>query len=84
MAAHSATVAARRQLRGSCGGGGSAKADVGGSLALARRWRHTARRWQRGGSSAVAAAVAAAQVAALVAVVALFVGVGEMGVKTTL
>jgi hypothetical protein len=35
--------------------------DVGGSLAEALRWRGTARRWQRGGSSAVAAAVAAAQ-----------------------
>jgi hypothetical protein len=35
--------------------------DVGGSLAAALRWRRTARRWQRGGSSVVAAAVAAAR-----------------------
>jgi hypothetical protein len=35
--------------------------DVGGSLAAALRWRRIARRWQRGGSSAVAAAVAAAR-----------------------
>ena len=30
---------ARRQQCGSCGGGGSATADVGGSLAAARQWR---------------------------------------------
>jgi len=35
--------------------------QLGGSLAAALRWRGTARRWQRGSSSAVAAAVAAAQ-----------------------
>ena len=29
--------------------------DVGGSLVAALRWRRTARQWQRGGSSAVAA-----------------------------
>ena len=34
-----AMAAAWRQQHGSCGGGGSAKADIGGSLAVARRWR---------------------------------------------
>jgi hypothetical protein len=34
-----AAAAARWQQRGSCGDGGSAKADVGGSLAAARQWR---------------------------------------------
>ncbi len=34
-----AAAAARRQQRGSYGSGGSAKADVGGRLAAARRWR---------------------------------------------
>jgi len=35
--------------------------DVGGSLAAVLLRRHTARRWQRSGSSTVAAAVAAAR-----------------------